>query len=443
MAFRLSLGRDFGWLWRAYTVSSLGTWLALDAFPMIAVLALHVGAARVSLIAVASGMAAAVLAVPLGPWVEFRRKRGSMIRADVVRFAALATVPAAYLAGSLTYLHLVAVAVVVAVSDIVFVGASGAHLKGLVPPGRLADANGSFESVSWLTTAIGPPAGGALIGLFGPVVTVVLNAVSFLGSAFAIKRIARPEPAPPERRAGASRRGEILEGWRVIAAVRELRVLFALNVTTGALIMAVAPLMTYRMLHDLGFSPLEYGIGIGVPCLGGIVGARVSRPLAARFGVRNVLLGSGLARLPGLLGLAFVGPGLPGLLVFMLAQAGLIITSGIYSPAFATRRLQLAGERTTARVLTSWKIGGQLGTATATLLWAGLAAVTDAQTAVATAGVLILGTAAFLPWRTSYTTTPSEASTPEPTPEASTPEPTPEAPASASATEAQAGSARG
>ncbi|MFC4910315.1 MFS transporter [Actinomadura gamaensis] len=390
-------------MWRAYSVSALGTWLALDAFPMIAVLALHVSAAEVALIAVAGGAAAALLALPLGPWVEFRPKRRLMIRADLVRCGVLATVPAAYLAGSLTYVQLLVVAVVVAVSDIVFTGASGAHLKALVPPERLGDANGSFESASWMATAIGPPSGGALIGLFGPVVTVVLNALSFLGSALAIRRIEAPEPAPPARRAGTSRRAEIAEGWRVIAASGELRRLFAVTVLGNSLIMAVAPLMTYRMLHDLGFSTLEYGLSIGVPCLGGFVGGRLSRPLVARFGLRRVLVAAGIGRLPGLLGLAFVGPGLPGLLTVMVSQLDLIVGSAIFSPAFATRRLQLAGERTTARVITAWKIASQVGIASCTLLGGMLASGATARTAIVVAGAAALGTAAFLPWRAPET----------------------------------------
>jgi hypothetical protein len=69
------LGRDFGRLWRAYAVSTLGTWLALDAFPLIAILVLHASAAQVSLIAATSGAVGALLAVPLGPWIEFRPKR--------------------------------------------------------------------------------------------------------------------------------------------------------------------------------------------------------------------------------------------------------------------------------------------------------------------------------------------------------------------------------
>src|SRR4051812_29157332 len=46
MATRHSLGRQFGWLWAAYAISTFGTWLAFDAFSLIAILVLHAGAAQ-------------------------------------------------------------------------------------------------------------------------------------------------------------------------------------------------------------------------------------------------------------------------------------------------------------------------------------------------------------------------------------------------------------
>jgi len=35
MRARRSLGRQFGWLWAAYAISTFGTWLAFDTFPLI------------------------------------------------------------------------------------------------------------------------------------------------------------------------------------------------------------------------------------------------------------------------------------------------------------------------------------------------------------------------------------------------------------------------
>ncbi|MWA01445.1 MFS transporter [Actinomadura sp. LD22] len=404
------LGRDFAWLWRAYAVSSLGTWLALDAFPLIAVLALHVGPARVSMIAAAGGTAAALLAVPLGPWIEFQYKRRLMVRADLVRFAVLATVPAAYASGVLTYAHLLVVAVVVALADIVFRGASGAHLKELVPQRHLMEANGRFETVQWMSTAVGPPAGGALIGVLGPVVTVLLDAVSYVLSAVGITRIAAPEAEPPVRTAGASRWAEIGEGWRVIAAERELRLLFANSVLTGALIMATAPLLTYLMLHDLGFSPLEYGLAFGAPCLGGIAGARVSRPLVRRFGRRTVMLVFGVGRALWLVGLAFVGTGLGALLLVMAMELGIITCMGVFNPIYATRRLELVEAGKVARMVTAWTVGSRTAIAVLTAVWGVLGGLVGVRAAIAVAGVLLIGACAFLPWRREPSGVTGEAS---------------------------------
>jgi len=90
-----ALGRPFAWLWAAYAVSAVGTWVAFDAFPLIAILVLHAGPAAVSALAATGLAVGAVVAIPLGPWVEFRRKRAVMVAMDVVRFAALLSIPAA------------------------------------------------------------------------------------------------------------------------------------------------------------------------------------------------------------------------------------------------------------------------------------------------------------------------------------------------------------
>ena len=110
---RRSLGRDFGWLWTAYAVSAYGTGLGFGAFAIIAIRVLHAGAAQVAILS-ASGLAVgALIAVPLGPWVEFRRKRPVMVGMDLVRFAALVSIPVAYALGRLTFLQLVVVSVIV------------------------------------------------------------------------------------------------------------------------------------------------------------------------------------------------------------------------------------------------------------------------------------------------------------------------------------------
>src|SRR5207253_1983636 len=122
------------------------------------------GPAAVSALAAAGVAVGAVAAVPLGPWVEFRRKRPVMVGMDLLRCLALLSVPVAYALGVLSFVQLLLVSVVVAAADIAFRSASGAFLKWLVPPEALLTANARFESTQWTATMVGPPLGGALIG---------------------------------------------------------------------------------------------------------------------------------------------------------------------------------------------------------------------------------------------------------------------------------------
>ncbi|MFE0464817.1 MFS transporter, partial [Kitasatospora sp. NPDC058965] len=175
MVARRALGRQFGWLWAANAVSAYGSGLGFGALPLIAVLVLHAHPAEVSALSAVGPAVGALIAVPLAPWVEFRRKRPVMIVADVVRCVAMATIPLAYALGRLGFVQLLAVSAVVAAAKIAFNAAGGAFLKSLVRPDDLLVANARFESTNWSSIAIGPPLGGAAIGLLGPGVTVLAD----------------------------------------------------------------------------------------------------------------------------------------------------------------------------------------------------------------------------------------------------------------------------
>lgn len=394
-----SLGGQFGWLWASYAASTFGTQLAFGAFPLLAIDVLAAGPTEVSLLAAAGSAVGAVVAVPLGPWVELRRKRPVMIAADLVRVAALASVPAAFALGVLGFAQLLVVAVVVAAAGIAFRAASGACLKSLVPPDHLVVANGRFEATAWTATALGPPLGGAAMGLFGPVATVLANAVGYLLSAVGIRAMGWTEPRPTREGAARLRVGDLFEGWRYILTHRSLRPLFFNTVAVNGLIMATTPLLATLMLGDLGFAPWQYGLAFGLPCVGGLVGARLARRLVARHGQRRVLLVAGVLRVCWSVGLAFVGPGAAGLSLVILVELGLITCMGVFNPVFAGHRLERTESDRVARTLAAWSITSNVTVAALTALWGLLAGVVGARAAVAIAGVLLLVTPLSLPWR--------------------------------------------
>ncbi|MBP0457423.1 MFS transporter [Streptomyces montanisoli] len=402
MAGRRALGRRFGWLWASYAVSAYGTGLGFGAFPLIAILVLHSGPTEVAALSAAGRAVGAVVAVPFGPWVEFRRKRPVMVAADLIRFAAMASVPAAFALGLLTFVQLLLVSVVVAAANIAFKAASGAYLKSLVPPADLLVANGRFESTTWTATVVGPPLGGAAIGLFGPVATVLADAVSYLLSALGIRAIGGHEPLPaPAARAGAARlrAGDLLEGWRHILAHRTLRPLFLNSIVVNGLIMASEPLLAVLLLGRLGFAPWQYGLVFAAPCVGGLVGSRLASRLVTRFGQREVLLVSGALRACWPVGLAFVQPGVPGMVLVIAVQLGLVTCCGVFNPVLATYRLDHTDPGRVSRMLSAWSVSSSAAIAALTAAWGLLAAVAGARTAIAAAGVILLATPLLLPRR--------------------------------------------
>jgi MFS transporter len=309
------------------------------------------------------------------------------------------SVPVAFALGWLSFIQLLVVSVIVAAANIAFTAASGAYLKVLVPPEHLVLATGRFESTMWTATALGPPLGGIAISLSGPVTTVVVDAISYLISAAAIHAIGGDEPRPMRTDAPRLRAGDLLEGWRYILADPVLRPLFFNTVAVNGLIMATSPVMAVLMLGRLGFTPWEYGLAFGAPCVGGLLGARLAPGLVARFGQQEVLFTAGVLRACWPLGLAFIGPGAAGMALVIALQFGLVTCIGVFNPVFAACRLGQIEPGCVARTLSAWSITGNATIASLTVLWGLLASATGPRTAIGIAGLLLLATPLLLPRR--------------------------------------------
>ncbi|MEU4238660.1 MFS transporter [Actinoplanes sp. NPDC026619] len=389
---------DFRRRWAAFAASEVGSAVGYSALPIVAVLVLGVSDFQVSLLTVLAGIVSAVVALPLGPWIEHHRKLPVMVASDLLRFAAVVSVPVAALFGVLTYWHLCVVAVLQMAARLAFDSAGVAQLRTLVPEPHRAEANGKFETTLWTANAAGPPIGGVLISWLGATVAMALDAVSFLISALTLRGLRNPEPIAP-RTAEHHWLRDLTAGWRYIFRHRGLTALFWNSMIFGGCLMALTPLLTVFVLRDLGFSAWQFGLITGVSSVAGIVGSLVVKPLRRRLGEHRVLLFAGVGRNLWLFLVPFAPASTVGLVMLTAADFLLVLFAGMFSPTFATYRMNATDDEHMSRVVMAWSITNKI-VQPACIAAAGLlAAATSAKTALIVLAAVLLTGIGFLPWR--------------------------------------------
>ncbi|MFP5347752.1 MAG: MFS transporter, partial [Actinomycetes bacterium] len=129
----LAYHHDFRQLWLGDTVSQVGTQLSVLAIPVLAVRLLGADELQMGLLATFETLAFLVVGLPAGAWVDRWRKKRVLVAGDLLRTAALATLPAAWLLDALTLPHLYAVALAVGVCTVFFDVAYQSYLPEIVP----------------------------------------------------------------------------------------------------------------------------------------------------------------------------------------------------------------------------------------------------------------------------------------------------------------------
>ncbi|MFE0866147.1 MFS transporter [Streptomyces rochei] len=367
--------------------------------PLIALLVLDSSAFQVSMLAALSAVASSLIALPLGVRIEHQHKRPVMITADLARCVLLASIPVAMAFDKLTFTQLCVVGVLQTAASVSFDAASGAHLKALVLPEHRLRANSHFETTNWISVSAGPPIGGLLIGALGATATMLIDALSFLGSALGIRRIRKPEPVPPARAATAHLGRDIAAGWQYLLRHPGLRPLFFNALLFGGSIMMASPLMAVLMLEDLELAPWQYGLALGLPCLGGVLGSRLAPLLTRHFGQRRILLLSGVARTLWTILMPLTPSGALGVFVIVAADFGLLLSAGVFNPSFTTYRMAATPDAFMSRVGTSWSVGSKTCQAAFMIIGGLIAAAAGVRGALLIAGLLCMASALLLPWR--------------------------------------------
>lgn len=293
--------REFLKLWAASAVSDVGSQITTLALPLMAVLTLDASAWQMGVLAASGSTPTLVVGLFAGVWVDRLRRRPILIAADVGRAVLLAAIPVAALAGVLRIELLYVVAFAAGAFTVLFDVAHLAYMPSLVGRDQLIDGNSKLETTWSVSQVAGPGIGGVLVSWLTAPIAILVDAVSFLGSALFLARIRAPEPTPASTHA----RGvvhDIGEGLRVVFGHRLLRVLAGCSATTtffGQMFLAVYILY---MTRDLGLGAMGVGVVLGTGGVGSLAGSLVAGRATRRFGPGRTMIAAQLGF--GLTGLA-------------------------------------------------------------------------------------------------------------------------------------------
>jgi MFS family permease len=266
--------------WSASTVSMAGDQVATVAVPLTAVLALHAGAAAMGYLTALEWLPSLLFGMHAGAWADRHgRRRQLMIACDLGRFALFSIVPVCYALGVLALWQLFAVVFAAGTLSILFNVADGTLFVSIVRPEQYVDGQSLIYGSRALSFVVGPSLGGILTQLLTAPFAILTDALSFLGSAFFLRRIDPVEPPADDGK------GSVTAGLRWIAhspVVRASLVGVAVINFFNLMYFALLVLYAVRVLHvNAGL----LGLIIGCGAFGGLLGAAVTKRLAARIGV--------------------------------------------------------------------------------------------------------------------------------------------------------------
>jgi MFS family permease len=365
--------RNFALLWSGGLISMTGDWMLLVALPIYVYQA--TGSALATGAMFAAGLVPNVLFGSVaGVFVDRWDRKRTLVFGNTL--LALSVLPLLVVPQTGWLWVVYAVAFVQSCFGVFNEPAENSLLPALVGDERLVSANSLNATNNNLARLAGPALAGLVVGWFGLVGVVVVDAASYLLSAALVSLISarsapeRPEEAPPADAGGAAAAfsgvwREWAEGLRLVGTGRVLLTVFVVGAVTGLGEGVFLALFPPFVRVALGGGALELGWLMSAQAVGGVLGGLVVGAAAARLSPPR-LLGSG-AVLFGLIDLAiFVYPSFVQSIAVGLA---LFVLVGVPAAGMLAGLQTLL--QTSAKDHLRGRVFGALGTTQALLMLAG------------------------------------------------------------------------
>ncbi|WP_158088681.1 MFS transporter [Thermoactinospora rubra] len=277
---------DFRLFLTSHILNETGANVARVALPLVAVLSLHASPFEVGLLAALQNAANLLIGLPAGVWVDRLRRRRVMIVTDTIRFFLLAAIPVLALQQLLTMPILYGIALLAGCAQVFNDVADQTYLPGLVSREQLPDGNAKLQIVRSAGFGGGPSVGGAIVQLIGAPLTMLVTALSALGSAVALSRIKAPDPRSERVSRGLVH--DVVEGVTFVSRDRIMRINLVVNASTTLFVSGVLALGVLFLAEDVGLEPAVIGLVLVGGGIGGVSSGMLARRLIDRYGVARV-----------------------------------------------------------------------------------------------------------------------------------------------------------
>jgi MFS family permease len=342
--------RDFMRLWSAETISQFGTQVTLLALPLAAILVLDASAFEVALLQAVEYLPFILVSLPAGVWVDRLPRRPILIIGDLGRAALLASVPVAYALDGLTLAHLFVVGFSAGVFTVFFDVAYQSYLPSLVERDELVEGNSKLE-VSRAGAQLGGPAlAGGLVELVRAPTAILVDAVSFVGSAFFLFRIRKREERPARADEQPNMRRELSEGLRYVLGHPLLRPIAVCTGSSNFFGMVVYAVFLVYAVRELGLTPGVIGIVLAVGNVGWLAAALSANRIARRIGVGTTIVASAALFGPAQLLVPLAPEGNAAAPVLVAAFALTLFGAVVYNITQLSLRQAIAPERIQGRM---------------------------------------------------------------------------------------------
>lgn len=271
-ALPLRRNADFMRLWAAATISAAGSQVTAFAMPITAIVVLRAAAFEVGLLMAATYLPLTVFGLFAGAWADRVRRRPLLVAADLARAVVIGSIPIAYTLHALSMTHLYVAALSAGTLTVVFDVAHGSYVPALVERDSLVAANARLQVSEQGASVLGPALGALLVTAIGAPAALVVDAISYLGSAAVLLTISRREEPPTSAR---DRRliGEIAVGLRYVASRPSLRAFAATSLLSNLFLRMIGTILVLHLIRGAGVAPAVVGVVLSVGEAGFLVGA--------------------------------------------------------------------------------------------------------------------------------------------------------------------------